>query len=1364
VTKDTAVGTTAALQSIIDTAVPTPGQTFTLTTGLDTGEKFTGGSGNDTFIAVDTNSATTATFTNGDSLVGGTGTDVLQLGVSGYTAASTLPVISTSGIENLSLTNNSVAAGAATINAGLMSGLSKVVVTSGTASTTISGATSLLNADLIGSNVDLTLGSVSSATVGTADAVTITTNGSASSADITVTYPGIETINLVATGSATGSSSSSVGSTGATGAELNVVSTSLKTLNLSGSAALRVRANIDGADATTDVSTVDASTATGAMTIYFTKGNSDLVKITGGSGNDAVWLGDTTSAVVTKDMTLVGGDGTDTLAASSGAYSSTATTQPGVNVSGFETIVAGDGNTVDQRAFPNNTFTASTNGGTYSKMAATYATANVSTTGQTITTTRGTDTTADSLTVKLTSSSSGTTTITAVDEETITFDAGGTGSSVTHTLSIAPTATDVSDLKSIVVTGAKAIDLGTLPTTATAVSSIDASAHTGTSFAVNAGFSTIAMTVKGGAGVGATSSATVNTITTGSGADNVTGGDYADSITVGIGADTVSGGAGNDTILGEAGNDVLSGGDGNDSIVGDIGSDNISGGNGNDTLSGGVGSDTIDGGDGNDSIFISTLNDDDSIVGAGGIDLLAASTPTTTGAGPTAAQYVDITDNVVAKIATVETGYLQINTTGSNTSDALALTADLTAVTGMSTLWLDLYDGTGNGDEYIVVKNFSGSTVNLTGLTSATDSNPESLTLDGISQASLTVNVRSYATASTEKTIFTGVEAVTVSGTSVINSAAITNTLGAVTAASASSATLRTSGTTIALPNANALTVDVLTATNASTVALNAGAYDTLTVTTDVVASGGSGSVLDIDAAAGATINIDGGDITLTNSSLASVTVDMLADSKLHDNASGATVDLDATSIASLVANLASGSRTGLDLNANVISGTVTMSSGSMWDVNTIGGSGVTSLTVSGTGDVDSGTTEGTTDIAPGIRMSGTVVKFDASGLSDTDSLSISSTATTSSTIALPLTATGAGEVSTGAGADTVTGGNGADRFGMTGRQETLTVTASGAADTYAITVNGVATATQTVGSGADSSTTQAALATQAAAAINATSATSFATATSSGAVVTITYAQYFGTMASISVTDVAGGTLSAASIAAVSGAAGDNAGNDSISGGAGADTIFGGSGNDTISGGDGVDSIIGGTGADSLSGGGSLDVYNFTAGDSALTIAGTGDAGTISGFDIISGFSLGTASANAETLDLLGVTDAVVGNSTGANGTDSTLTIAGVAVKSHAIASGIVTFDDADTFAAALTLTTDAHLAAVVQYLQANDIGNAGSTVAFVVGSDTYVFQQGADDGVDNTLDILVKLTGVTGTSVSATNATTAGLIDIGG
>jgi hypothetical protein len=125
-------------------------------------------------------------------------------------------------------------------------------------------------------------------------------------------------------------------------------------------------------------------------------------------------------------------------------------------------------------------------------------------------------------------------------------------------------------------------------------------------------------------------------------------------------------------------------------------------------------------------------------------------------------------------------------------------------------------------------------------------------------------------------------------------------------------------------------------------------------------------------------------------------------------------------------------------------------------------------------------------------------------------------------------------------------------------------------------------------------------------------------------------------------------------------------------------------------------------------------------------------------------------------------VTEAVVSNGT-VDGTNSTLTISGQTIKSHSITSGIVTFDDAETFASALSLSSSAHLAAVVQYLQANNLGSAGATVAFVVGVDTYVFMQGDNTGTDSS-DVLVKLTGVAASSVNATNSTTVGLIDIGG
>jgi hypothetical protein len=139
--------------------------------------------------------------------------------------------------------------------------------------------------------------------------------------------------------------------------------------------------------------------------------------------------------------------------------------------------------------------------------------------------------------------------------------------------------------------------------------------------------------------------------------------------------------------------------------------------------------------------------------------------------------------------------------------------------------------------------------------------------------------------------------------------------------------------------------------------------------------------------------------------------------------------------------------------------------------------------------------------------------------------------------------------------------------------------------------------------------------------------------------------------------------------------------------------------------------------------------------------------------FDTITGFDLGTGAIMADTLNFDGT--GVTGNTAGVNGTDSGT------LKSHAIASGIITFDDVDTFATAVTINA-ANLADALAYVASN-IGTASDTVAFAYDSTnngtadgTFVFQQG-------TLDSVVHLTDVVGTSLSATNATTAGLIDIG-
>jgi hypothetical protein len=170
-------------------------------------------------------------------------------------------------------------------------------------------------------------------------------------------------------------------------------------------------------------------------------------------------------------------------------------------------------------------------------------------------------------------------------------------------------------------------------------------------------------------------------------------------------------------------------------------------------------------------------------------------------------------------------------------------------------------------------------------------------------------------------------------------------------------------------------------------------------------------------------------------------------------------------------------------------------------------------------------------------------------------------------------------------------------------------------------------------------------------------------------------------------------------------------------------------------------------------------DTINKTAGTNAANAFGIttytvadGDSLAAS-YDEITGFDLGTGAIFADSLDFAGT--GVTGNTAGTNGTDSGT------IKSHAITSGIITFDDTDSFGTAVTINS-ANLADALAYVATN-ISTASDTVAFAYDSTnngtangTFVFQQGTNDSV-------VLLTDVVGTSVSATNAAVAGLIDIG-
>ena len=207
------------------------------------------------------------------------------------------------------------------------------------------------------------------------------------------------------------------------------------------------------------------------------------------------------------------------------------------------------------------------------------------------------------------------------------------------------------------------------------------------------------------------------------------------------------------------------------------------------------------------------------------------------------------------------------------------------------------------------------------------------------------------------------------------------------------------------------------------------------------------------------------------------------------------------------------------------------------------------------------------------------------------------------------------------------------------------------------------------------------------------------------------------------------------------------------ITGSSGADTITGGSGNDTITGGAGADTMTGGSGA---------DTFVIATGANTVTIGGSGNAGTITGYDVITDFA--TAS---DTLDLQG-TAAAAANTAGTNGTDSHFDHLGVRRSSRTQLRTASSRSTMPTpYAAALSLTSTANVAAVVQYLAANDIGTTGSTVAFTatIGgvAHTYVYEQLSTGAAGTSANyLLVDLANVTLTSggTSLTSLISAGRI----
>ena len=796
---------------------------FTLTAGVD---GFTGGAGNDTFTA--DNTQTTKVASVADVLAGGTGTDTLNV----YGELASTPQIS--GIENIVLANF---ADTKSGNFATTTGVSNVTViaAAGAATVSVNDGTSVT----ITSNLDAT--KVQTVNFGSTDTnanLTLNTFKTNTTVDLAVTGTKVATLNVSTTGAA-----STVGNLNGDAALTKLVVTGDKDLTIT-----------DALEVT--VAKVDASAFAGKLSVKTTNkaasqdatavgGTVDLVDVSimGGAGKDSINVsanasdneiyidagaGDDTvtigaalgnASTTTAGDVLVGGAGVDTLVSDVDFVDSAAVGTALTGVTGFETLnlsgAMGGSDTVNVAdisteitrlnisSVTSTAFTANFAAGssTVGLNVAAALTAGTSTTFDAA----GTDTT-DALTIAnmLTAGqmASATSDIVATDFETVTIDSGAYEAADAQLLNVVNVGTNTLKL-----TGSNAITTTTTNGIITA-KVIDASALTG------------ALTM----GVAAASGVTA-----------ITGGSAADTL-LGDAASSISGGAGNDSITGGTGNDVLNGDDGKDTITTNTGNDVVNGGAGDDTIVIGANltfDDAVNGGDGTDALSIT----------AGSVTLNSQT------ANVTNIETLKISDAGAQDVsffgAATGVSTIEIGAVGGNAISGARAGVEL-KVTGVQSAGYSfaLATATGTSDAVNVKLSSSGAltqtnaltissveTINVTSTDTDTTAHQNTLVLTAA--AATTVNVAGNAGTIVTATGSTAVTTFDASGV----------VLAAVTSNGVTYTSLNTTvGATVAITGSNG--VDALTGTSVANDTINGGAgADTLTYTGGAdVFTGGAGA------------------------------------------------------------------------------------------------------------------------------------------------------------------------------------------------------------------------------------------------------------------------------------------------------------------------------------------------------------------------------------------------------------------------------------------------------------------------------------------------------------------------------------------
>ena len=515
-----------------------------LTTDVDGPADFTGGAGEDTFIADNTGAAETTS--TADGLDGGAGTDTINIFSDGSIGAA--PALSNIEVAviydedaNLNLSSSSWDS---LTTASLVRGDGDIGLTLGVNATTVNLSDIGLDDASANNGVTVTAeATVTSMTLGL-DKITVGTNSG--DEDVTVNGAALTTVNVVTSGTASSFEVLDVdaATTIAIDAAVDFTVSALATTGTA-SLALSGAGDISLATLDADIDTV-TSTATGSLTALI--GAAVDTVLTSGTGNDVI-TASTEDTIATSDTLAVNaGDGTDTLVIAATADVNSAA--DGARYTNFETLSLADSQDVSLVSGITSLLLGATTSETFSGLNATQAAAITVTASNTTASTFALTTAtggSDVLTLNLTSGTATTNVdvagLVVTGFETVNFNAttgtAGTQSDITFGAA--------GELTAVNITGSAETTLATA--NITSVVAIDANAATG------------AVTVSGDLTSGSTvvgSSTAINSfVTTTTNGSTYTGGAADDSITTAVaglvatGSDdtAVNGGDGEDTLV-----------------------------------------------------------------------------------------------------------------------------------------------------------------------------------------------------------------------------------------------------------------------------------------------------------------------------------------------------------------------------------------------------------------------------------------------------------------------------------------------------------------------------------------------------------------------------------------------------------------------------------------------------------------------------------------------------------------------------------------------------------------------------------------------------------------------------------------------